>query len=71
MKEIKLKISGMHCESCEKIIQMDLGDVDGVLESNIDSKTGDGLVKVEDSVSEDLIIKTINNAGYKAQIVGE
>ena len=71
MKELKLKISGMHCESCEKIIQMDLGDIAGVIESDIDSKTGSGLVKTEDSVSPEVIIKAINNAGYKAELVGE
>lgn len=71
MKEIKLKISGMHCGSCEKIIQMDLSDVTGVIESKIDSKTGSGLVKTEDSVSDDLVIQTIQSTGYKAQLAGE
>lgn len=70
MKEIKLKISGMHCSSCEKIIQMDLDDVEGVIESKIDSKDGSGLIKVEDSVSEDLIVKTVNDAGYQTQLIG-
>lgn len=70
MKNLNLKISGMHCGSCEKIIQMDLDDVDGVIEAEIDSKKGTGLVKVEDSVSSEVILKTINDAGYKAELVG-
>lgn len=71
MKEIKLKISKMHCESCEKIIQMDLDDIAGVIDAKISSKNGTGLVKVEDSVSSESIIKAIEHLGYKAELAGE
>jgi copper chaperone CopZ len=70
-KLIKLKITGMHCSSCEKIIQMDLEDVSGVIESEINSKTGTGLVRVEDSMLPEAIIKVIGDAGYKAEIAGD
>ncbi len=71
MKEIRLKISGMHCGSCEKIIQMDLSDIPGVIDSRIDAKTGSGLVKVEDPVSSETVIATIDKAGYKAKLMGD
>lgn len=68
MKEIKLKISGMHCSSCEKIIEMDLSDLEGVQESKISSSTGEGLVKVDDSVSAENVINVIEKSGYKAKV---
>ncbi|MCL5407621.1 MAG: heavy-metal-associated domain-containing protein [Patescibacteria group bacterium] len=68
MKELKFKISGMHCGSCEKIIQMELDDTEGVLESRVDSKTSSGFVKTEDNVSPETIIETIKKAGYKAEL---
>ena len=71
MKEIKLKIVGMHCESCEKLIQMELGDTAGVLESEIDAKTGTGLIKTEDSIESDAVIEAVKKAGYKAEISKE
>lgn len=71
MKEIKLKISGMHCQSCEKLIKMDLEDLDGVLDIKIDSKDGMGKIAVADNVSSGLIIKTIGDTGYKAELMGE
>lgn len=68
MKELKFKISGMHCGSCEKLIQMELEDTEGVLESEISSQTAIGLVKVEDNVSAQTIINAIGNSGYKAEL---
>ncbi|MBM2820311.1 MAG: copper-translocating P-type ATPase, Cu2+-exporting ATPase [Candidatus Berkelbacteria bacterium] len=71
MKEINLKIEGMHCESCEKIIKMEMDEVPGVLDSVIDSKAGTGNIKVEDSISEENILKVVANTGYKAEILKE
>lgn len=71
MKHIELKIAGMHCESCEKIIKMELDDAAGILDSVIDSKAGTGNIKVEDSVSNEDILKIIADAGYKAEILEE
>jgi len=68
MKNINLKIEGMHCESCEKIIKMEIEEVPGVLESKIDSKIGTGNIKVEDSVEGEVIIEAVKKAGYKAEI---
>lgn len=68
-KKIHLKISGMHCESCEKIIGAELAGIQGLLESHIDSKAGHGVVEVEDFVKEDLIINSIKTAGYEAEIL--
>lgn len=68
-KKIHLKISGMHCESCEKIINAELAGVQGLIESHIDSKAGHGIVEVENFVKEDLIMRAIKTAGYDAEIL--
>ena len=63
MKKI-FKISGMHCESCSKIIEMEL---EGKVEStNIDSKSGKAEINFDPKkISERQIVEIINKAGYK------
>ena len=68
MKEVNLKINGMHCESCEKLIRMNLEELEGVSKIKIDAQHGTGTVKIEDGISLDLILQTIGKTGYKAQL---
>lgn len=70
-KEIHLKITGMHCGSCEQIIKEDLADLPGIIESKIDSKTGEGLIRAEQSIAANDIIKSIEKSGYKAELMTE
>lgn len=69
MKKIHLKITGMHCESCEKIIAAELADVGGVVKSEIDSKAGHGIVEVEDTVDEGAVLGAISRAGYEGEVL--
>ncbi|MFA6423772.1 MAG: heavy metal translocating P-type ATPase [Candidatus Magasanikbacteria bacterium] len=68
-KKIHLKISGMHCESCEKIISAELAGVPGIISSHIDAKAGNGIVEVEDSVVESAVVAAIKVAGYDSEIL--
>lgn len=68
-KKIHLKISGMHCESCEKIIAAELSEIKGIINSQIDSKTGHGIVEAENSVDENLVVGAINRSGYSAEVL--
>lgn len=65
-----LKIAGMHCESCEKIITAELEDMGGVAEAHIDHKTGEGHLMVEDTVSDADILAAVKRAGYEAVVQG-
>jgi copper chaperone CopZ len=58
------KISGMHCESCAKMIELELeGKVNSI---KIDYKTGKAEIDFhETSISEAQIKKIINDLGYK------
>lgn len=71
-KTIKLKIEGMHCASCEKIIEMELKDLKGIKAVKIDSTSKSGEVVVEEGViKEDEILAAIASGGYKGIIVDE
>ena len=59
-----LIIKGMHCESCSKIIEMELeGKVNS---SKIDFKSGKAIIDFdENKISEDKIKELIKNLGYE------
>ena len=64
MKEnLVLKIHGMHCASCEKIIGMELEEIPGVKVIKIDSLTGIAELEVEASLRNEQILTAIKNAG--------
>ena len=68
MKQIILGVKGMHCRSCEVLIEDALGELDGVESVKISHQ--EGIVKVEfdelkTSLSE--VEKIIVNEGYKVK----
>lgn len=70
MKTLKIKINGMHCASCAKVIAMDLEEVDGVEKVEIDEVTKLGEISFdENKTSEEKIIESIKNSGYEAQLL--
>ncbi len=69
-KIIKLYIEGMHCKSCEKIIEMELTEISGVKSVKIDSVAKTGEATVEENVAENEIIAAITKAGYKGTVIG-
>lgn len=67
MNKLELKIDGMHCGSCEKLIVAELEELPGITNIKIDSKKGTGKMEVDTSkVTEETIIETIKGAGYEA-----
>lgn len=70
MKEkIFMKITGMHCASCEKIIASELEDVPGASNIKIDSASGNGELEVDPGTSDSAIMAALDRAGYKGEIV--
>ena len=58
------KAKGMHCPSCEKLLQMDIGDIAGVKSVKADWKKG--TVEVDgDKIDENAVKKAIQDNGYK------
>jgi len=66
-----LMTSGMHCSSCSMLVDMTLGDLDGVASSKTDHATGQTVVTYDDSViSIEAIMDAIRGVGYEAEPVG-
>ncbi|MFA5930088.1 MAG: heavy-metal-associated domain-containing protein [Candidatus Micrarchaeia archaeon] len=66
MAKQTFKVKGMHCPSCEKLLQMDIGDIAGVKSVKADWKKG--TVDVEgDKIDAGAVKKAIAGAGYKAE----
>ena len=72
MKNITLKITGMHCSACEKITSEEIGELTGVSEIKVDAKTGLATLVLDEqknSIAE--VIEKVKKAGYPAEIFSE
>ncbi|MGC8971830.1 MAG: heavy metal translocating P-type ATPase [bacterium] len=69
MKRVILKIDGMHCPSCAKLIQVELQGLSGVKRCEVNYSEKKGIVVFDpSSVSYENIVKAIENLGYKATL---
>ena len=63
-----LKTSGMHCRSCSMLVDMTVGEIDGVSDVRTDHVSGDTVVTYDDAeVNLDAILNAIRGAGYDAE----
>lgn len=70
MVALKLKIDGMHCGSCSKVISMNLGELDGIGKIDINDQSKIAQIEFdENKTSQDMIIETIKNSGYKPTVL--
>ena len=70
MKKVKLKIEGMHCNSCALNIDFDLEDLEGVNSSSTNyAKEITEVEFDEEKVQLAQIIDQIKSTGYKAREV--
>lgn len=70
MSEItaRLKTTGMHCRSCSMMVDMTVGELEGVSDVRTDHASGDTVVTYrDDQTSLDAIINAIRGAGYDAE----
>lgn len=66
---VHLKTTGMHCRSCSMMVDMTVGELDGVADVRTDHASGDTFVTFDDAlVSTDSIIEAIRGAGYDAEV---
>lgn len=71
-QRISLSLSGMHCSSCAAIIERTLKKVDGVSGANVNFAAEKALIDFsQEKTSIDLLIKAVEKAGYKAQVVDQ
>jgi Cu+-exporting ATPase len=63
-----LKTTGMHCRSCSMLVDMTVGELDGVESVETDYVSGDTVVSYDtDAVSIDDIVAAIRSAGYDVE----
>lgn len=68
IKNLKLKIEGMHCTSCAMNIDFDLEDLEGVKSVNTNYAKSETEIEFDEAkVTIEKIIKSIEKTGYKAQ----
>jgi len=68
MREMKLNTTGLHCRSCSMLVDMTVGDLEGVQEVHTDHAIGVTVVTFDqDVISLSEIVNAIREAGYDAE----
>ena len=66
MNQLELNVTGIHCANCEQRIQAALGQVDGVVRSTADHKSGRVTVAIDPTkTSENAVRELITRAGFE------
>ena len=66
---VRLNTTGMHCQSCSMLVQMELEDVPGVVSAASDFRSGiTEVVYDPQAVSVDSLVAAVEAAGYGAEI---
>jgi copper chaperone CopZ len=64
----RLETTGLHCQSCSMLVQMELEDVAGVVAAHSDFNTGMTEVEYDPAVaSVDDLVAAVVRAGYGAR----
>ncbi|MBU2257668.1 MAG: sulfite exporter TauE/SafE family protein, partial [Candidatus Omnitrophica bacterium] len=71
MKKTTFNIAGMHCVSCEVLLEKELKKISGVEKCHISHKKGFAELECEDEVTENEIKNKIEGLGYKVIQKGE
>ena len=68
MKEIKLKIEGMHCAGCSNRLEKILNNVDGVESAKVSLEEKSADIKYNEGELElNTILQEIEDAGFKGE----
>ncbi|HKR14136.1 MAG TPA: heavy-metal-associated domain-containing protein [Pyrinomonadaceae bacterium] len=65
-KTVTIKVEGMKCAKCSASVTKALKATEGVQDAQVDSKTGDAVIKYDDEkVTETKLREVINGTGFK------
>ncbi|MBW3020611.1 cation transporter [Candidatus Woesearchaeota archaeon] len=68
MKKVNIKIKGMHCPSCEILIQDILEETEGVKKAKVSLKTNSAEIEFDEKeVQLDYLKSLIRQEGYKIE----
>jgi Cu+-exporting ATPase len=66
MKKTTLKVKGMHCKSCEMLIEDSLKEIVGVASAKLDHKKSTAAIEYDETkVNENKIKEMIKKEGYE------
>ncbi len=65
MKEIKIKVKGMHCEGCEKRIKNSLGLLDEIENVIVSFTNGEVTIKLKKEINLEIIKEQIEDLGFE------
>jgi copper chaperone CopZ len=68
-RTITIAIDGMHCASCGILVDDCMEDLDGVVSSQTDLRSGRCVTVVDESVSDGELLAAVVEAGYTGTIV--
>lgn len=69
MKKIDLSVTGMHCASCQVLVQRSLSKTPGVLKANVNYASGRAQVEFDERLaSPEKLVHAVEKAGYKAVV---
>lgn len=66
MREVRLKIEGMHCGACVKRVTMSLEKLGAKIE---EVEVGSARLKADDSVTDSAMLAALQKSGYSASVV--
>ena len=70
MKEIKLKIEGMHCTGCSNRLEKVLNNTDGVEKATVSFEEKQAIITYNESqINIEQIKKAIQDAGFRGEYV--
>lgn len=68
LKRIKIKIEGIHCESCKTLIETEVDVLEGVKEVKVDYQAGECEIEFDDQkISQKKIFEKIEKLNYKVK----
>jgi copper chaperone CopZ len=63
-----LNTTGMHCRSCSMMVDMTVGEIEGVSDVRTDHATGETVVTYDEAQTTlEAIVDSIRGAGYDAE----
>ncbi len=63
--ETTLKIEGMMCPHCEANVKKALEELPQVESADVSHEKGTAVIKLKESVSQEVLKKTVEDKGYK------
>ena len=68
-KKISIDVVGMSCAACSTRVEKVLNKVEGVVKATVNLSTNKAIIEYPSgAIDEDILVKTVEKAGYKAEV---